>query len=101
MFTESKAVNEETVKIRQEFVLDSTSVVNLLLGDELPQNHLKVELKDIPRVSTGLILVLIQCMHPNRVFSRFYHILITFVPGTMSREVTSKKNTQSAHCMHV
>ncbi len=39
--------------------------------------------------------------YPIRVFSRFYHILITFGPGTMSREVTSKKNTQSAHCMHV
>ena len=26
MFTESKAVNEETVKIRQEFVLDSTRI---------------------------------------------------------------------------
>ncbi len=25
----------------------------------------------------------------------------SFVPGTMSREVTLEKNTQSAHCMHV
>ncbi len=32
MFTESKAVNEETVKIRQEFVLDSSMRLSGLLS---------------------------------------------------------------------
>ncbi len=41
MFTQSKAVNEETVKIRQQFKLDSIFLIHLVLGEvDMQDKHL-------------------------------------------------------------